>query len=118
MGTRGKGDCEHCGAQFNWELHNLSWEPAWGAYCAECGTVVISGGPLPDAWRPRCPCGGLFSRAAVPRCPACRKELSARHAATYIGNGIPPGSVSGCDWPNSWPPGPKFVINGRRVFEV
>jgi hypothetical protein len=53
----------------------------------------------------------------VPRCPSCAKPLSPGHAASYIGNGIPPGEVSGYDWPRAWPPGPCFVINGRVAWE-
>jgi len=115
-----KGSCEHCWVTFDYCLYHLQWDRLRCGYCERCGCAVVSGHKLRISDRrdlPRCRCGGRFSSTAVPRCPSCAKELSPGHAATYIGGAIPPGSVSGHDWPRAWPPGPCFVINDRVATE-
>ena len=118
MSTVRKGSCEHCGVVFDYWLYALHWDRLWGGYCERCGCAVVSVQRVSDQRDlPRCRCGGRFSSTAVPRCPSCTKELSPGHAATYIGGAIPPGSVSGYDWPRAWPPAPCFVINDRVASE-
>src|SRR5215472_4842743 len=95
------GTCEHCLQAFAYRLvHNGFGDSAY-AYCDQCGGTVTV-----DAWsqhpsnlhlqyqRPLskgaepflkpCPCGGSFRADANPRCPHCKKLLSAELAPKWI----------------------------------
>lgn len=96
------GCCESCDAEFRYFLvENESNDTAYG-YCDRCGGTVLlsfSGasdrdevtleahGPIPEAVASRlaaCSCGGAYRGSASPRCPSCRKPLSASKAREWL----------------------------------
>lgn len=115
-----KGDCEHCGRDFHYQLTNAAFGDFSYAYCDSCGTLAtirydsVAFADLPPAaepyrqidklWEPRlhrCGCGGSFRVGASPRCIHCNSQLSPQHAATYIQSNLPQ-RRSGWKWPDSW----------------
>jgi hypothetical protein len=115
-----KGDCEHCGRDFHYQLNNAAFGDFSYAYCECCGALaVIHYGsvaftrlppaaklhrPIDKLWEPLlrpCDCGGSFRTAASPRCIHCNSTLSPQFAATYIERNLPH-RRSGWQWPGSW----------------
>jgi hypothetical protein len=115
-----KGDCEHCGRDFHYQLTNASFGDFSYAYCDCCGTLAIihhgsvalagllpaaeQNRPIDKRWEPRlrhCECGGSFRAAASPRCIHCNSALSPQYAAGYIQSNLPQ-RRRGWQWPNSW----------------
>jgi hypothetical protein len=115
-----KGDCEHCGQVYRYQMLDASFSDCSYSYCDTCGRLAIvsySSGflvSMPPAstphqvidatWEPflrPCACGGHFRRNAAPRCLICLKELSAAHAATHIERNFPAGGRA-WRWQGTW----------------
>ncbi|HEU5350435.1 MAG TPA: hypothetical protein VFU55_02490 [Terracidiphilus sp.] len=115
-----KGDCEHCGHDFHYQLTNAAFGDFSYAYCDSCGMLAVihySGAgfaslpraselhrPIDKRWEPllkHCECGGSFRAAASPRCLHCNSTLSPEFAAGYIQGNLPQ-RRSGWKWPGSW----------------
>ncbi|MGB6974981.1 MAG: hypothetical protein WBD67_09900 [Terracidiphilus sp.] len=115
-----KGDCEHCGRDFHYQLTNAAFGDFSYAYCDSCGTLAtirydsLSFADLPPAaelhrqidklWEPllrRCNCGGRFCVGASPRCIHCNSQLSPQFAASYIQSSLPQ-RRRGWKWSDSW----------------
>jgi len=100
------------------------------AYCDHCGTTLLI-----DAWSKdvpagaqlrgsgviswyaerlleACKCGGAFRRSSEPRCPHCKKPLSAGAAAEYL-EAHAPGAAKGWRWSQTWHGIYAIVIEGR-----
>ena len=126
----GKGRCEHCRQDFDFNLiHNGFNETAY-AYCDSCGCTALLSlrgkmpeslslryGPIDSKIEPHlapCACGGHFRANAEPRCPHCNKTLSAEKATAYI-EANAPGAAKGWRWQRDWRGFYAIVIEGRRV---
>jgi hypothetical protein len=127
------GKCEHCACTFNVELLHCGFGDCSYAYCDSCGkTALLSGwskewpqgvkrtqAEIAEEMVPyleQCSCGGTFSKGNSPRCPACRKPLSAEKAAEYI-EAQAPGAKKGWRWQRSWSGIYGVVIDGLRVAD-
>jgi hypothetical protein len=111
------GQCEGCGAAFQWYLIHNGFNSSCHAYCSQCGETAILSlyapvltshnafpGGITPALEPllaSCSCGGRFLAAAGPRCPSCARELSAVEASKYIEPPMP-GTPKGWRWQRSW----------------
>lgn len=115
-----KGDCEHCGQVYRYQVLDASFSDCSYAYCDTCGRLAVvsySSGFLvsmpristphqviDQAWEPflrACPCGGHFRHNAAPRCPVCLEPLSPRHAAAHIERNFA-GGGRGWHWQGNW----------------
>ena len=112
-----KGKCEHCAAEFEYGIIHSGFNDSAYAYCEKCGrTAVLDGWKLPAGTKVRihqaiskeaeeelepCECGGRFRHGASPRCPHCRRELSAELAARWI-EANAPGTAKGWKWQRDW----------------
>lgn len=111
------GICDSCSGKFGFYLVHSGFSDCAYAYCRECGSTttldayaapagvdVPIGKPLPPSsersLKP-CVCGGRFSGSASPRCPHCRKVLSAEKAASWIEESAE-GTKQGWRWERSW----------------
>lgn len=127
------GICEHCGAEFKIEIFHNGFGDSSYAYCDLCGmTAILSG--WNKHWPPGvkctqaemaaemqpflkpCACGGRFSKGNSPRCPACKKHLSAERATEYI-ESQSPGTKKGWRWQRNWSGLYCAVINNLRVAD-
>jgi hypothetical protein len=112
------GKCEHCAAEFQFQIFHCGFGECSYAYCERCGrTAVLSGwskrwpngvkctqaeiAPEMEAHLSPCECGGRFRKGQAPRCPKCRNTLSADGAAEYI-EAQAPGAKKGWRWQKSW----------------
>ncbi|HZB89381.1 MAG TPA: hypothetical protein VE291_12025 [Terracidiphilus sp.] len=122
-----KGDCEHCGHIYRYSLLSADFGDCSYAYCDTCGKLatlsyassfILNMPPavaphhvIDAAWesfiRP-CDCGGAFRHDASPRCLACARPLSARHAAGHIEHNFA-GGVRNWRWQRNWAGG--YCIN-------
>ena len=127
------GMCEFCERDFAIEIfHNGFGETSY-AYCDTCGkTAILSGwskrwpegvkctqaeiAPEMEPCLRPCECGGKFTKGASPRCPKCRKPLSADRAADYLERQSP-GTKKGWRWQRSWSGLYCAVINGLQVAD-
>lgn len=115
-----KGDCEHCGHEFRYQLTSAVFGRFFYAYCDACGTLATvqpgtvagAGAPpadkttyeIPALWEPLlkcCPCGGHFRAGCAPRCIHCNSVLSPQSAATYIQRNFAD-NRRGWKWPGTW----------------
>ena len=118
--SRKVGNCEHCQAEFRYELWHSGFGDLSYAYCGDCGMLATL-----SVWDPRwsklppsnsahkeiesaldpyllpCLCGGRFHNGAGPRCPHCRTLLSPVHASEFIERDAP-GTAKGWRWQRSW----------------
>ncbi len=126
----GEGTCEHCAVTFDYYLIHNGFNASAYAYCSDCGlTALLNGSRMPknlniplhqrisssseSKLRP-CPCGGRFVVNAVPRCPACHKQLSAIAAATWI-EAQAAGTSKGWRWRRGWDGLYAIIINDRLI---
>jgi hypothetical protein len=128
----GIGHCEHCGRSFGYMLIHNGFNESVYAYCEACGrTAILDGRRLPtgahiplhqaipadrgDLLQP-CICGGRFRGDAGPRCPVCRKALSAQLAASWV-EAQAPGTVQGWRWQQNWQGLYCIVIEDQVVYD-
>jgi hypothetical protein len=127
----GEGTCEHCGAQFPYEIVHNGFNDSASAYCERCGKTAIVGlwkaqerlkslpaviVPMPTVLEDElasCSCGGRFRGSAPARCPVCYQALSAELAANWL-EAQAPGAKQGWKWQRSWA-GLYALIFGDRV---
>ena len=124
----GPGQCEACGARFEFHLVHDGFNESAHGYCRDCGcTLLVSlwGAPTgvrrpgagtfdlvtEDELAP-CECGGRFSGTAAPRCPRCAHALDAERAAAWIEAQVP-AVEAGWRWQGSWDGLYAIVIEGR-----
>ena len=130
------GSCEHCGKTFGHFLAHSGFGDCSYAYCDSCGTTAILSAwakkmpRLPAGWLTqqeigvemeqhlgRCECGGTFKKEAMPRCPNCRKELSAETATAYLESNAP-GTKKGWRWQRNWHETYCIIIENRVVNDT
>jgi hypothetical protein len=127
----GQGECDKCHGTFGYRLIHNGFNASSYAYCSKCGmTAVIDtnnrdrtaeGFPPhrsitseAEPYLAPCTCGGEFQAGAVPRCPHCKKELSATKAAAWI-EANAPGTKKSWKWQNDWVSLYAIVIDERFV---
>ncbi len=124
------GKCEHCGEGFSYELWHTGFSELSYAYCDSCEMVVtLDGWKFPKQSKCRvhevipkiaegelesCKCGGRFKHGTNPRCPHCKKELSAKKATKWIERNAP-GTKSGWKWQRNWTGIYVICIEGKRI---
>ena len=127
------GVCEHCGTSFQYEIVHNGFSLSSYAYCSACGKTAIL-----THWDTRmpagskyciitsciepllknCECGGHFRADASPRCPHCRKALSASYATRYI-EGNAEKTVRSCwPWVKNWRGLYCMIIEDDRVSDI
>lgn len=124
------GRCEHCGARFTYALVHNGFNDSAFAYCDACGQTAMLGawfegipedahfkahGPISsecERWLAPCECGGSFKGDASPRCPRCRRELSASAARNWI-EANAPGTEKGWSWQGKWSGLYSIIIEGH-----
>lgn len=127
------GACEHCEYEFPYEIWHAGFSDLSYAYCDSCGILATL-----DMWKfpegtkckvhqvipveaekelKECECGGHFAHHASPRCPSCRKELSAKAASRWIESNAP-GTKKGWRWQENWTGLYMICINGSRVCDI
>jgi hypothetical protein len=112
------GKCEHCAAEFQFQIFHCGFGDCSYAYCERCGrTAVLSCwskrwpddvkctqaeiAPEMEAHLAPCECGGRFKKGQAPRCRECGNKLSADRAAEYI-EAQAPGAKKGWRWQRNW----------------
>jgi len=129
------GLCEHCNKTFSYQLYHCGFGDCSYAYCDKCGmTAVLSSWSkhklkIPSDGPPQqeifveleqylepCACGGVFRKGASPRCPNCKKPLSAMVATRYIETNAA-GSKKGWRWQGNWHQTHCIVIEKREVHD-
>jgi hypothetical protein len=111
------GKCEHCEATFEYALLHNGFNDSAYAYCDQCGRLaILDGWKIPEGIKCKihgpisaelepmlqpCECGGRFRGNSSPRCPACRKLLSADIATEWIEENAP-GTAKGWRWQRNW----------------
>ena len=127
------GRCEHCQKTFSYALVHSGFNDSSYAYCDTCGmTAVLSHWHTEFSQPPNmppdhsqvdslrisrlkpCECGGIFKTGASPRCPNCRKKLSAELASTYI-EGNAPGAEKGWRWQKNWQGLYCIIVEGKVI---
>ena len=126
------GACEHCGASFHYEIVHIGLNLSSYAYCDICGRTAILAhwdSRMParstcsmiscgiEALLKRCECGGYFRAHASPRCPHCRKSLSAGYAARYIESNAEETVRSCWPWVKTWQGLYCMIVDGNRVLD-
>jgi hypothetical protein len=126
------GRCEHCNKTFRYQLYHCGFGDCSYAYCDKCGmTAILSywseqmpkappGSPsqqeicaeFEQCLEP-CACGGVFRKGSSPRCPSCKKPLSAKVATDYIETNAP-GTRKGWRWQGNWHETYCIVIEKRK----
>ena len=130
------GHCENCGADFTWYLIHNGFNNSCHAYRSGCGATAIlslyapqlsksplagTGEIVPELEPVLQPyaCGSAFRPGAKPRCPVCKRELSADAAAAYI-ESASPGAKQGWRWQRTWNGIHALyciVINNRAAYD-
>lgn len=127
------GTCEHCGEVFGIDIFHCGFSDSSYAYCDTCGSTAVLDGwskqwppgvkctqaEIPSGMEPHltlCPCGGRFARGNSPRCPKCKRPLSAEKAADYL-EAQAPGTKQGWRCQRNWTDTYCAVINGHRVID-
>ena len=127
------GRCEPCGENFTIEIFHNGFGDTSYAYCDTCGkTAILSGwskrwpegvkctqaeiAPEMEPYLKPCECGGKFNVGNSPRCPNCKKPLSADQAADYLEQQAP-GAKKGWRWQRNWSGLYCAVINGLQVTD-
>jgi hypothetical protein len=133
MGLEIIGSCENCLANFKMDLIHNGFNESVYAYCDTCGkTAVLSGwskqwpqnvkgkhgemNPEMEPFLRPCDCGGRFTTGSSPRCPECKKPLSAVLAAEYIERQAP-GAKKGWRWQRNWSGMYCVIVEGKRVLD-
>lgn len=132
--TQSTGECEHCDKQFGYFLIHSGFADSVYAYCGFCGrTAVLSiydkrmrgiGGCAPyqeicasvEPFLEPCECGGTFKKGASPRCPHCKKPLSAERATAYIERNVVAKNPV-WRWQRNWNGLYCIVIEGQEVTD-
>lgn len=133
--SRELGKCDKCGKEFNYYIIHNGFNESSYAYCNKCGKTAFFDTykvPKEIQWffipharhhtMPKelekyiypCDCGGSFIHDAVPRCPHCKKVLSANTAREYI-EANAPGTEKGWHWQNNWTDTYAIVIEDNRI---
>lgn len=129
----GIGSCEACGKRFPYYLIDNGLNDTAYAYCNSCGRTAFlepyTHRPVAAPYKPfepiseevepylkPCACGGRFTANATPRCPRCRRALSATEAASWIEHNAP-GAECGWRWQRTWNGRHCIVIDGRSVSD-
>jgi hypothetical protein len=126
------GFCERCGAMFSCRLVNDERNGSEHYFCQLCGrTAIVSVTEMEARFGDRersvlgfeifvvednlanCECGGRFKMLGAPRCPSCRKVLSAPLATRWI-EGNAQAAHSGRRWQRTWS-GLFAIVIGERV---
>jgi hypothetical protein len=63
-----------------------------------------------------CSCSGRFLKGSSPRCPHCKKPLSASKATSFIEDQAP-GTKKGWRWQQTWSGIYGAIINGLRISD-
>lgn len=127
---KNKGTCETCGKAFEYALLHNGFNDSAYAYCDQCGKLtILDGWKVPkgidlkihqmitadiEPYLSRCSCGGRFMVGATPRCPHCKKALSAETATKWI-EANAPGTAKGWRWQRSWSGLYAISIDGSYV---
>ena len=131
-----EGQCESCGAAFQWHPIHNGFNNSFYVYCPSCGTTAILdfwgtplthhpavakliAGEIPpeiEGLLQPCSCGSLFRTGARPRCPHCGHELLPRARVFGEAANQPQRSVRG--WPLTWNPAQVYcvIINDKVVY--
>ncbi len=125
------GNCEHCKGTFEYRLGHCGFSDCVYGYCDACGkTAILSSWNkrMPKLGCPQqqemcaalepfllpCECGGQFKRGNAPRCPHCKKALSAEFATAYIERDAP-GTKVGWRWQRNWSGTYCIIVEGNKV---
>src|SRR5271156_4465348 len=130
---RNYGHCENCQESFEYNIYHSGFGDCSYAYCDTCGMTSILSmwdkrwPKLPPGYlhhreicpdfepfiRP-CTCGGSFKKGASPRCPHCRRVLSAEAATSFIEKNAK-GTKKGWRWQRNWTDTYCIVIDDKLV---
>jgi hypothetical protein len=128
----GEAACEHCRAQFGYFLVHNGFNDSAYAYCDTCGATTLLSGwahnvptnvelrihqpitPALEEYVAACSCGGRFRADASPRCPRCRRTLSATGLTTDIEKNAL-GTKVGWRWQQNWSGIYAIVIESRMT---
>ena len=129
------GQCEHCAKQFGYYLIHSGFNDSLYAYCNACGMtadfsiyskrfpkLIQSCEPFREIcaemepYIQPCECGGAFKKGSSPRCPHCKRALSAETAAAYIEINAA-GTRKGWGWQENWSDCYCIVIENKVVTD-
>ncbi|MFA5094423.1 MAG: hypothetical protein WC512_04195 [Candidatus Omnitrophota bacterium] len=128
--------CESCGKSISYRLVHNGFNESSYAYCDKCGkTAIFDTSMVPNSLKELfyknsrhnviskeleiyimpCDCGGRYRYGASPRCPHCKKELSAVYARKNIEDNSP-GAKNGWTWQGNWIGIYAIIIEDKSII--